>query len=118
MEEFSKTKKTFHSILNIIINAALLYTTYTILFVTYIVWLANLLLFGLHILTIIMVLFVIFASDKDRESVRLNKSLPISVHVIIYILFITMFVAAGWFYYAILCMLWAFADYAVYTKKT
>ncbi len=114
MELYSKTKKIIFGIASVIINSALLYGTYTILFVGYIAWVSNLIVFYLHILVIILILFAIFGSKQDKIKTKLNKSLPTFVHLLIGFALVVMFIMAGWFYYAILCLVLAFVHYAVY----
>jgi hypothetical protein len=118
METCSTSKKITYGILSILFAAALLYGTYTILFVSYVVWIGNLIMFFLNIWTIMLILFAMFADEKDKEKTSKNKIFPAWMHVLSDFALMVMFIASGWWYYGILCLIMSFFDYAIYSHKT
>lgn len=118
METLSTLKKVVYFILSIIFTVALLYGTYTILFVAYMSWVGNLIMFYLNVWTLLLILFAMMAAEEDREKVAKNKSLPVWVHVTSTLMLMLMFAAAGWIYYAILCLIMSFFEYGLYSHKT
>ena len=117
MKTFSTSHKIAFGILAVVLNAALLYGMVTILFIGYIAWVGNIIMFYLNIWTFALIIFIMGSSDEDAEYIRKNKSLPTWVHMVINVAIVTMFVVAGWWYYAILCLVMTLLELELYGKK-
>ena len=114
MKTYSTLQKIGFLIISIALSAALLYGLFTILFVGYIVWVGNIIMFYLNIWTFALIIFRMLASSDDKESLKKNKSLPTWLHMVIDWAIITMFVASGWWYYSILCVVMSLLEYELY----
>lgn len=115
MKPVSKTKKVISTIVNITVSI-FLFISVLIVLSHPIVWLTNIVMFYMNLSAIFLFIMAIGASKKDKEKLRNAKVIPLWVDETYDMVLAFLFAMAGWWYYAILCVIIVICEIAVYSK--